>query len=163
MRRLHGRYQGFQSRVIGNPRHADVAVAPGLPGNPLDKVIVVFHFFNTGILVDALRPSRAARAAGHFNIAAAHEEIPRPRLDIDAGCAPDAAAPGGGRPDVIVLIVQVERGQAYQRREFAFTVRAGDIDVQFNAVPHRDGDIRLVPDFVLSRGYFPVTKNGIHG
>src|SRR5256712_5715480 len=53
VRRLLGRHLPLVHRVVGDAREADLAVAPGLPGRPLDAVVEVFRLAGRPEVEDA--------------------------------------------------------------------------------------------------------------
>src|SRR2546430_14769892 len=60
VRRLLGRHLPLVHRVVGDAREADLAVAPGLPGRPLDAVVEVFRLAGRPEVEDAGEIGRAS-------------------------------------------------------------------------------------------------------
>ena len=105
---------------VGLADDADVAIAPGLLGDPLDRVVAVGAFGQVGGVV-ALGAEAAAAVLGDERVAKTNPEV-----GARVGAATGATTVGRARQD---------------RGEGAGAGRAVDIALQLHAVAHRSHDV----------------------
>ena len=120
--------------VVRVTHHADVAIAPGLLGDPFDQVIAVSAFLggvSPGVL--ALRMSGASRIGDDVDIA--------PGDDFRGIAGFQVAVPDGALIERLRWQIQscsifAVAGHGQQSGKLAFDIRTKDIDRQADAITH---------------------------
>ena len=154
VRRALGRGQHLHRPEVRDADHADIAVAPGLFGDPLDEVVgVLAQRHATGVVVAdvlATRSAAAAQVADHVHVAVLDDA--RDVAGLDAPVPHRARAPLRRRREgqrLQFLAVGAQRNERGPRFVIGAGVGVGD---EGDAVAHRyfevlaDGDL-LAPEF----------------
>jgi hypothetical protein len=129
---------------VGDAAHADVAVAPGLLGNPLDGVVEVLLLLIAEEVVVALGIVAAADVHDDVRVTARHPELG------------DAALVLAERDHAALELARVDRAR-HQRGEFRAPRRGPDhVRGELHAVAHRNarfvvGDARVAWRGLLRR------------
>jgi hypothetical protein len=143
VRRALGRGQDLHGPEVGDADHADVAVAPGLLGDPLDEVVrILAQGHSAGVVVaDVLTAgvAGAAQVADDVDVVLPHDA--GDVTGFDAAVPHRAGAPlrrGGQCQRLQFLAV---RAECHQRRARLVVGALVGVCGELDAVAHRDPEV----------------------
>src|SRR3990172_12674740 len=152
MRRIERAHLELEPGEIGDAEHADVAVAPGLVRQPLDRIAHVLHFQRPHHLKFALRLAGAAHVDDGLDVTAPDQKRRIPRFDV----APQIAVTD--RPQRRGLDLAVIRVATEDHRKLSCASGAKQVSGQQGSVPDGNPHVTLDDHFILALGCFPLLR-----